>query len=73
MAKQREDALVVCPYYKEDGPQQVHCEGILEGGSLHLGFPDKGQLRTYKSAYCRDHWELCRIAGLLNEKYADGQ
>lgn len=71
MAKCREDPLAACPFYKEEEPQLVHCEGILDGCTLHLGFSNRGKLRNYKNSYCQNRWEHCRIARMLNEKYND--
>jgi len=66
----KEDTYVQCPYYRKDGKQSVHCEGVQEGCGLHLGFATKGQLENYKKTFCRDKWTGCMIAKMLNLKYA---
>lgn len=65
----KEDTYVQCPYYKKDGAQSVHCEGVEDGCGLHLGFATKKQLGNYKKAFCRDKWTGCMIAKMLNLKY----
>lgn len=65
----KEDELVQCPYYKKDGAQSVHCEGVEDACGLHLGFATKGQMNNYKRAFCRDAWPRCMIAKMLNLKY----
>lgn len=65
----KEDTYVQCPYYKKDGAQSVHCEGVEDGCGLHLGFATKTQLENYKKVFCRDQWTTCMIAKMLNLKY----
>ena len=65
----KEDEHVQCPYYRKDAVQSVHCEGVTDGTALHLGFATKEQLRRYKRAFCRNVWQSCMIAKMLNLKY----
>ena len=65
----KEDELVKCPYYKKDGVQSVHCEGVEDACGLHLGFAAKGQMNAYKKTFCREDWKRCMVAKMLNAKY----
>lgn len=65
----KEDELVQCPYYRKDGVQSIHCEGVEDGCGLHLGFGNKNQLKDYKKKLCRDNWKGCMVAKMLNLKY----
>lgn len=65
----KEDEHVRCPYYRKDGVQSVHCEGVQPGSGLHLGFASQQQYKDYKNARCRGQWHGCLIAGMLNQKY----
>ncbi len=65
----KEDEFVQCPYYKRDGAQSVHCEGVQDGCGLRLGFAAKGQLKSYKENFCRQRWTDCMVAKMLNGKY----
>lgn len=69
MCKYKEDALVQCPYYRDEDRQLLRCEGVEDGCGLHLGFSGRYHLRNYKDRYCRDRWTACLIAKMLNRKY----
>lgn len=63
------DAYVICPYYKYDERQVIHCEGVEDGTALHIAFSTPQQLRDYRTKYCRNCWKNCLIAGMLNRKW----
>lgn len=65
----KEDEHVQCPYYRKDEKQSVHCEGVQDGCSLHLGFASRQQHKRYKERFCRKDWLSCMIAKMLNLKY----
>ena len=65
----KDDTYAECPYYKRDGRQSVHCEGIVDGTGLRLGFGNKGNLENYKNTFCRRNWTGCMLAKMLNVKY----
>ena len=71
----KEDEHVQCPYYKNDEPQIIRCEGVEDGTALHLAFSTKTQLKAYKKDFCRSCWCRCMIARMLNQKWGaeDGQ
>ena len=63
------DTSAKCPYYKADGKQSIHCEGIEPDCGLHLGFGSLQRLHDYKLEFCRGGWHGCRVAGMLNSKH----
>ena len=63
------DAYVVCPYYKFNERQMIHCEGVVDGTALHLAFSTPQQLRDYREQFCRACWKKCLIAEMLNRKW----
>lgn len=65
----RVDAYVVCPYYKRNERQEIHCEGVREGSSLHLTFSTPQDLLDYRKQFCRGCWKKCLIAEMLNRKW----
>lgn len=65
----KEDEHVQCPYYKNDEPQIIRCEGVEDGTALHLAFSTRTQLKAYKREYCRCDWGKCMIAKMLNRKW----
>ena len=67
--KHRADVLVKCPYYKFEEKQKIFCEGVQEGTALHLAFDIPSNLKDYKKCYCKEGYNQCLIAGMLNRKY----
>lgn len=69
MCKYTEDPLVQCPYYRDEVPQTLRCEGVEDSCGLHLGFSGRNQKRDYKDRFCRGGWKKCLVARMLNAKY----
>lgn len=71
----KEDEHVQCPYYKNDEPQIIRCEGVENGTALHLAFSTRTQHKEYKKQFCRSCWGKCMIARMLNAKWGcdDGE
>ena len=63
---------VVCPYYHLDRDGKILCEGVQGNTAIHLVFPDSKDKKPYMKKYCcsMDNYENCRIADMLNLKYA---
>jgi hypothetical protein len=69
MGKHAYGGLVICPYYKYESQQMIHCEGVMPNTALHLAFDAKDKMRAYRNAYCEKCYNECLIAGMLNRKY----
>lgn len=71
MSKYFVSYLVQCPFYKDEEPTVIHCEGIEPGSNLHNVFPSTStkKAQAYKEHYCQSSWEQCRIAKMLGEPY----
>ena len=69
ISKNVEDALIQCPYYKDEAGTAIRCEGVEDGTGLHLGFSSRYKRRDYKARFCRNCWKKCMIAKMLNLKY----
>ena len=67
--KRRLDAFVKCPYYKGEEKQMIFCEGVQEGSALHLAFNTSTNLKDYKNRFCKECYNQCLVAGMLNRKY----
>lgn len=50
----------VCPFYRQEERQKVHCEGLKQGMSTHLVFTGKEQLEKHKEEYC------CNLQNYIN-------
>lgn len=65
-----QDKRVLCPFYHQEKPSVLMCEGVEDGCSIQITF-DSGQHKAdYKDALCCEDWEQCRVSKMLNEKYA---
>ena len=69
-----EDHTVKCPYYKDNGPTEIRCEGVDDGITNHHAFDTRDKLIQYKDRYCRRH-DYCRClwADALERKYCNGK
>ena len=67
--KRRLDAFVKCPYYKGEEKQMIFCEGVQEGSALHLAFNTSTNLKDYKNRFCKECYNRCLVAEMLNRKY----
>ena len=56
-------SMAVCPFYCEEQPRVIFCEGPFPGSSLRLGY--RGSAAVHKENYCRGRWEDCPIAKML--------
>ncbi len=53
----------LCPFYCEEQPRVIFCEGPLPRSSLRLAF--RGSAGPHKEAFCRGKWQSCPIARML--------
>lgn len=67
--KHRSDVFVKCPYYKGEEKQMIFCEGVQDGSALHLAFDTNPHLKEYKNRFCKEYYNRCLVAGMLNRKY----
>ena len=53
----------LCPFYCEEQPRVIFCEGPFPESSLRLSY--RGNASAHKKAYCCARWESCPIARML--------
>lgn len=63
MARNYVSSMAVCPFYREEQPRVIFCEGPFPGTNLRLGY--RGSAAAHKESYCRGRWEDCPIAKML--------
>ena len=56
----------VCPYYKSESRQVIYCNGVCEGNAIHLAFANASEYIAYKKTFCRDNYERCPVARMLD-------
>lgn len=66
---EQQKTLAQCPYYRRDGRQSVHCEGVREGCGLRLAFREHAEKNTFMDTHCRKDWPACPVADMLNRMY----
>lgn len=67
--KHYQDKNVLCPFYHQEKPSVLMCEGVEDGSALQLTFDSSIHKADYKDDYCCEDWEKCRISKMLNDKY----
>lgn len=71
MAKSAVSVYVKCPFYRREENQKIFCEGVQGGTSIHLAFAAPTDRKQYEKCYCKGRYRTCRIAGMLEGKYAE--
>jgi len=64
-----EDPSVLCPFYKEERPFALICEGPNTYTSVHMCFHPTSRKKSYKQTYCMDHYNDCLLAKGLNKMW----
>lgn len=66
---------VVCPFYHNEEPLTIYCEGVIEKSTLLLAFREIKDKREYKEGCCcsLDGHKRCPIAEILMRKYEERQ
>lgn len=73
MSKRYESSEVDCPFYHSETPQKLYCEGVKDGTSIHLAFASSLMMKQYREEHCCSNYDSCIIAGMLFQKYEDGE
>ena len=53
----------LCPFYCEEQPRVIFCEGPFPGSSLRLSY--RGDASAHKRNYCCSRWQSCPLARML--------
>lgn len=55
----------LCPFYREETPREIFCEGPFPRSGLRISF--RGSARKVREAHCCKDWHSCPIAKMLWE------
>lgn len=69
MGKRNFGTDVICPYYKCEDGKKIYCEGVEDGATTHIVFPDKARLREFRASHCERFKNKCPLYKGLNEKW----
>lgn len=69
------DNNTVCPFYCQQEPLRLHCDGFSEGNKIHLQFDCKVTLKAHKSRYCNNiaSYKNCPLYRLIDKHYQEVQ
>lgn len=64
---------VVCPFYSQEEPLKLHCEGYCKGNSIILVFNSKAILNQHKNLYCTElnGYDKCPIYPVVMKQYEE--
>lgn len=57
-----EDGAVLCPFYKEESPSTLICEGPTPESTVRTTFTPKSKKLFYKLRYCGCDYKNCPLA-----------
>lgn len=66
-------AEAVCPFYTQEQPLKIHCEGISQGSSIQVSFADKGKKIRHRKHFCsqHSHYEKCPLYEAIAKQYEE--
>lgn len=63
------DVSAKCPFYKRCGMNSVTCEGLYNKTTLSMNFDSRNDLGNYRTLFCDNGYQKCKIYRLLEKKY----
>ena len=65
------DKSVVCPFYSQEEPLKLHCEGYSTGNRIHLCFDCKERKVSHKKVFCNDvnGYKQCPLNPVIMKQY----
>ena len=73
MPRRYHSSAAKCPHYKGEqadirtGGAAVYCQGICAAETTRLFFRAKDKMATHTRRFCREAWEDCPLAQILNQ------
>ena len=63
----------VCPFYKQEQPIKIHCEGFGWGSTILLRFKDEERKKFYTSKHCYslENYKKCPIYKAVESCYVE--
>ena len=65
----------VCPFYTQEQPLRIHCEGINAGSSIQVIFVNERFKTIHRKYYCSKHvnYEKCPLYEAINKQYQENK
>ena len=67
------DKSVVCPFYSQEEPQKLHCEGYSECTRFLTYFDSKDKKKEHKKCFCNDiaKYPNCPLYPVIMKQYEE--
>lgn len=64
---------VVCPFYSQEEPLKLHCEGYRKGNRIQLTFSSNELFEQHKKLYCTElnGYYKCPIYPVIMKQYEE--
>lgn len=69
------DKYVCCPFYSQEEPLKLHCEGYCKGTRLHIVFDCMERKKSHKKKYCDGlaTYKECPFYTVINKQYEEDE
>ena len=64
---------IICPFYKQEEPTRIHCEGFCKSNSLQISFAKKELLQLHRERHCKNFvgYPMCPLFPVINKQYEE--
>lgn len=68
------DSGVVCPFYSQEEPLKLHCEGFSKCTRLQTFFENRVNKKAHKDKYCNNlrGYKQCPLYPVIEKQYKGG-
>lgn len=63
----------VCPFYEQEQPMKIHCEGFSKSNTIQISFKndERKKLYTSKRCYSLENYKKCPIYQAVEKCYVE--
>ena len=71
--KHYESKAVVCPFYHQEQPTKIHCDGFGEDNTVQISFTSKEAKNSHRKAHCLNikQYTKCPLYETIAKKYEE--
>lgn len=71
MSTTYKDVEIKCPFFKEQNPKNISCEGLVDDSIIKLCFVSPKAKDTQTRIFCEKSYKNCEIYRILEKKYEE--
>ena len=62
-----------CPFYSQEEPKKIHCEGFDKSCRIQVSFEDRGGIQRHKRLYCYtvSGYKQCPLYPVIAKQYEE--